>query len=134
MMTHHAIVLFDGVCNLCTGSVQFILLRDPYGYFRFSSMQSEIGRKLMEDHGIPSENMDTFVLIDGGKCLTRSDAVIEVAKHLAGSWSLLRVLAAIPKPIRDWGYAMIATNRYRWFGKRDTCMLPSPDIMDRFLK
>jgi predicted DCC family thiol-disulfide oxidoreductase YuxK len=133
MMTNHAIVLFDGVCNLCTGSVQFILQRDPHGYFKFSSMQSEIGRQLMEDHGIPSENMDTFVLIDGGKCLTRSDAVIEVAKHLSGSWSLLRVLSAIPKPIRDWGYTIIAHNRYRWFGKQDICMLPSPDIMDRFL-
>jgi len=134
MMTNHAIVLFDGVCNLCTWSVQFILQRDPHGYFKFSSMQSEIGRKLMEDHGIPPENMDTFVLIDGCKCLTRSDAVIEVAKHLSGGWSLLRVLSAIPKPIRDWGYAIIANNRYRWFGKQDICMLPSPEIMDRFLQ
>jgi predicted DCC family thiol-disulfide oxidoreductase YuxK len=133
MMTNHAIVLFDGVCNLCTWSVQFILQRDPRGYFKFSSMQSESGRKLMEDHGVPSENMDTFVLIDGGKCLTRSDAVIEVAKHLSGRWSLLRVLSAIPKPIRDWGYAIIANNRYRWFGKQNTCMLPSPEIKDRFL-
>jgi predicted DCC family thiol-disulfide oxidoreductase YuxK len=133
MMTNHAIVLFDGVCNLCTWSVQFILQRDPRGYFKFSSMQSESGRKLMEDHGVPSENMDTFVLLDGGKCLTRSDAVIEVAQHLSGSWSLLRVLSAIPKPIRDWGYAIIANNRYRWFGKQNTCMLPSPEIRDRFL-
>ena len=134
MMSDHTIILFDGVCNLCTWSVQFILQRDPHGFFKFASMQSEMGQKLMGEYGVPSEAMDTFVVIDGCKYLIRSDAAIEVAKHLAGYWSLLRMLSVIPKPIRDWSYVIIANNRYRWFGKQETCMLPSPEIMERFLQ
>jgi predicted DCC family thiol-disulfide oxidoreductase YuxK len=133
MGTDQAIILFDGVCNLCTWSVQFILKRDPHGYFKFASMQSACGRKLMEEHGVASEAMDTFILIQGPRCLTQSDAAIEVAKHLSGYGTLLRVLSVIPKPVRDRGYAMIANNRYRWFGKQDTCMVPSRDVLDRFL-
>ena len=132
-MSKHAIVLFDGVCNLCTWSVQFIMKRDPHGVFKFASMQSEIGQRLMEASDVSSANMDTFVLIEDSRCLTRSDAAIEITKHLSGGWPLLRVLLMIPKPIRDRLYTIIATNRYRWFGKQKTCMLPSPDIMDRFL-
>jgi predicted DCC family thiol-disulfide oxidoreductase YuxK len=133
MGTDQAIILFDGVCNLCTWSVQFILKRDHHGYFKFASMQSACGRKLMEEHGVASEAMDTFILIQGPRCLTQSDAAIEVAKHLSGYGTLLRVLSVIPKPVRDRGYAMIANNRYRWFGKQDTCMMPSRDVLDRFL-
>ena len=134
MMSNHAIVLFDGICNLCTWSVQFIMKRDPDGYFKFASMQSECGKKLMVAHGLRSEAMDTFVLLEGSRCLTQSDATIGVVKRLSGWGSLFRVLSLIPKPIRDWGYAVIAKNRYRWFGKQETCMVPSRDIMDRFLQ
>jgi predicted DCC family thiol-disulfide oxidoreductase YuxK len=87
----------------------------------------------MEEHGVSSEAMDTFILIQGSRCLTQSDAAIEVTKHLSGSGALLRVLSVIPKPIRDRGYAVIANNRYRWFGQQDTCMVPSKDVLDRFL-
>jgi predicted DCC family thiol-disulfide oxidoreductase YuxK len=134
MQQHPAIVLFDGVCNLCTSTVQFIIKRDPHGYFTFASLQSEVGRMLLEEHGLQPDALDTFVLVEGSRCFTRSDVALRVAKHLSGGWSLLRVLSLIPKPIRDWGYTVIARNRYRWFGTHETCTVPSRDILDRFLQ
>jgi predicted DCC family thiol-disulfide oxidoreductase YuxK len=134
MQPDHTIVLFDGVCNLCTTSVQFIIQRDPRGYFTFASLQSEVGRTLVEEHGLQPDALETLVLVEGSRCFTRSDAALRVAQHLSGGWSLLRVLCVIPKPIRDWGYTVIARNRYRWFGRQETCMVPSRDILDRFLK
>jgi len=134
MKRDHAIVLFDGVCHLCTSTVQFIIKRDPHGYFTFASLQSAIGRTLLEEHGLQPDALDTFVLVEGSRCFTRSDAALKVAQHLSGGWALLRVLSLIPKPIRDWGYTVIARNRYRWFGTHETCMVPSRDILDRFLQ
>jgi predicted DCC family thiol-disulfide oxidoreductase YuxK len=134
MPPDHAIVLFDGVCNLCTSTVQFIIKRDPHGYFTFASLQSEVGRTLLEEHGLQSDALDTFVLVEGSRYFTRSDAALRVAQHLSGGWALLRVLSLIPKPMRDWGYTVIARNRYRWFGTHETCMVPSRDILDRFLQ
>jgi predicted DCC family thiol-disulfide oxidoreductase YuxK len=134
MQQHPAIVLFDGVCNLCTSTVQFIIKRDPHGYFTFASLQSEVGRTLLEDYGLQPDTLDTFVLVEGSRCFTRSDAALRVAKHLSGGWSLLRILSLVPKPIRDWGYTIIARNRYRWFGTHETCMVPSRDVLDRFLQ
>ena len=134
MQHNRAIILFDGVCHLCTSTVQFIIKRDPNGYFTFASLQSEIGRQLLEEHGLQPDALDTFVLVEGSRCFTRSDAALRVAKHVSGCWSLVRVLSLIPKPVRDWGYTVIARNRYRWFGRRETCMIPSRDILDRFLQ
>jgi predicted DCC family thiol-disulfide oxidoreductase YuxK len=134
MKPDHAIVLFDGVCHLCTSTVQFIIKRDPHGYFTFASLQSVIGRTLLAEHDLQPDALDTFVLIEGSRCFTRSDAALKVAQHLSGGWALSRVLSLIPKPIRDWGYTVIAQNRYRWFGRRETCMIPSRDILDRFLQ
>jgi predicted DCC family thiol-disulfide oxidoreductase YuxK len=134
MKRDHAIVLFDGVCNLCTSTVQFIIKRDPHGYFTFASLQSEVGRRLLETHGLQPDALDTFVVVEGSRCFTRSDAALRVAQHLSGGWALLRGLSLIPKPIRDWGYTVIARNRYRWFGTHETCMVPSRDILDRFLQ
>jgi predicted DCC family thiol-disulfide oxidoreductase YuxK len=88
----------------------------------------------VEKHGLQPDALDTFVLVEGSRCFTRSDAALQVAYHLSGGWSLLRVLSFIPKPIRDWGYTVIAQNRYRWFGRGETCMIPSRDILDRFLQ
>ena len=133
MQYNRAIILFDGVCHLCTSTVQFIIKRDPNGYFTFASLQSEIGRQLLEEHGLQPDALDTFVLVEGSRCFTRSDAALRVAKHVSGCWSLVRVLSLIPKPVRDWGYTVIARNRYRWFGTHETCMVPSRDILDRFL-
>ena len=134
MQPNHAIVLFDGICHLCTTSVQFIITRDPNGYFTFASLQSEVGRTLLEKHGLQPDALDTFVLVEGSRCFTRSDAALRVAHHLSEGWSLLRILSLIPKPLRDWGYTVIARNRYRWFGRQETCMVPSRDILDRFLQ
>src|SRR5262245_5974024 len=124
MKPDHAIVLFDGVCHLCTSTVQFIIKRDPHGYFMFASLQSAIGRTLVEGHGFQPEALDTFVLIEGSSCFTRSDAALRVAKHLSGCWSLGRVLSLIPKPIRDWGYTVIARHRYQWFGRTRPAWCP----------
>jgi predicted DCC family thiol-disulfide oxidoreductase YuxK len=99
----------------------------------FASLQSEVGSKLLEEHGLSPEALDTFVLIEGARCFTRSDAALRVAQHLSGGWSLCRVLSLIPRPVRDWSYTVIARNRYRWFGRRETCMIPSRDLLDRFL-
>jgi predicted DCC family thiol-disulfide oxidoreductase YuxK len=133
MQRNHAIVLFDGVCNLCTATVQFIMRRDGRGYFRFASLQSEVGRQLLAAHGLSTTDLDTFVLIEGSRCFIRSDAALRVTQHFSGGWSLLRVLLVIPRPLRDWCYTVIARHRYGWFGKQETCMLPSPETMDRFL-
>ena len=122
------------MCHLCTSTVQFIIKRDPHGYFTFASLQSELGRTLLAEHGLQPDALDTFVLVEGSSCFTRSDAALRVAQHLAGGWSLLRILSLIPKPLRDWGYSIIAQNRYRWFGRRETCLIPSQDILDRFLQ
>jgi predicted DCC family thiol-disulfide oxidoreductase YuxK len=134
MQPNHAIVLFDGVCHLCTSTVQFIITRDPQGYFAFASLQSEVGRTLLEEHGLQPDALETLVLVEGSCCFTRSDAALRVAQQLSGGWSLLRILWLVPKPIRDWGYTIIALNRYRWFGRRETCMVPSRDILNRFLQ
>lgn len=134
MQQHPVIVLFDGVCHLCTSTVRFIIKRDPEGYFTFASLQSEVGRTLLEEHGLQPDALDTFVLVEGPRYFTRSDAALRVAQRLSGGWALLRILLLVPKPIRDWGYTMIARNRSRWFGAHETCMVPSRDILDRFLR
>jgi predicted DCC family thiol-disulfide oxidoreductase YuxK len=96
MQRNHAIVLFDGVCNLCTSTVQFIIKRDPHGYFKFASLQSEVGQRLLAKHGLASTALDTFVLVEGARCFIRSDAALRVTQHFSGGWSLLRVLSLIP--------------------------------------
>ena len=129
----HPTLLFDGVCNLCSGSVQFILKRDPKGAFRFASLQSEVGRKLMTEHGLDPEALSSVVLIENGRAYQESSAALRIARHMAGAWKLLRVLAVIPRPLRDAIYRLIARNRYRWFGKSESCWLPTPELRARFL-
>jgi predicted DCC family thiol-disulfide oxidoreductase YuxK len=133
MKSSHAIVLFDGVCNLCAGTVRFVVRHDPAGYFRFAALQSETGRSLLEQHGLDSESFDTFVVIEDGRAHIRSHAFLALIPHLSGPWRLLRVLALVPRPLLDRGYAIIVQNRYRWFGKQDACLVPSPELSQRFL-
>lgn len=128
-----AIVLFDGVCNLCNNAVQFIIRRDPAGYFKFAPIQSECAAQLLQRYGMRAEATSTFFLIEKNQCLTRSDAALGIARRLSGFWPLLRVVSIVPRPIRDRGYHHLAKNRYRWFGKRETCIIPSKGIMNRFL-
>jgi predicted DCC family thiol-disulfide oxidoreductase YuxK len=128
-----SIILFDGVCNLCNGSVQFVLKRDKAGFFKFASLQSEIGQRLLEQYDLPTDNYNSFVFIDKGRVFTKSTAALKVARHLDGWWRFLYVFVVIPRPVRDAVYGFIARNRYRMFGKRETCMIPQPAWRARFL-
>jgi predicted DCC family thiol-disulfide oxidoreductase YuxK len=126
------IILFDGVCNFCNQSVQFIIKRDPKGIFQFASLQSEVAHKLIKRYGI-NENIDSFVLISDDTFFVKSNAALKVCRKLNGIWKWLYVCYAVPRPIRDFFYDIIAKNRYKWFGKNDHCLLPSQDIRNRFL-
>jgi predicted DCC family thiol-disulfide oxidoreductase YuxK len=125
------IVLFDGVCNLCNGVVQFIIRNDQAGVFQFASQQSEAGQKLLELRKLPA--MDTVVLIQGGKVFTRSDAVLEIFRRLPARWSWLSAFKIVPKFLRDAVYKLIGRYRYNIFGKQESCWLPTPELRARFL-
>ncbi|RQG93209.1 thiol-disulfide oxidoreductase DCC family protein [Natrarchaeobius halalkaliphilus] len=129
-----SIVLFDGVCNLCTGFVQFLIPRDPNGIFYFASLQSDVGERLLAEHGLSSHDLDSIVLIDGDDVYVKSAAVIRIAGLLGGIYALARPLRFLPRRLRDWGYDVVAANRYRLFGKKDQCMMPSDDVRSRFLE
>ncbi|MBS1508813.1 MAG: DUF393 domain-containing protein [Bacteroidetes bacterium] len=126
------IILFDGVCNLCNASVQFILKRDKHRVFKFASLQSEFAEKLLIKLGYP-DRPDTIVLIDGDKIFVRSDATLTIARHLSGLWPACYILKVIPRFLRDFVYRIVAKNRYRWFGKSDHCLMPSSAFLDRFI-
>lgn len=129
---HSAVVVFDGVCNFCSASVRFILRHDRHGRLLFAPLQSPVGRELMRRHGIDPASPETFLLIDGPKVYTRSDAALEIVRDL-GPWRALRVLRVLPRSVRDRLYLLIARNRYRWFGKADVCFIPTPEQRARFL-
>lgn len=129
----HAIVLFDGYCNLCTRSVQFILPRDRKGQFYFLSLQDDKADKLFALLGRPKPAVDSVVVVDKGKVATRSSAALHIAARLTGGWPLFTIFWIIPKFIRDAVYDWIARNRYRWFGQKETCWLPQPEWKARFL-
>lgn len=114
------VVLFDGVCNLCNGLVQFIIRRDPHARFKFAPMTSFAD--------------DTMVLVEHGRRFVRSDAVLRIARQLRAPWPLLFVFIVVPRPLRDWAYDVVARRRYRWFGRRETCMVPTPELGARFLE
>ena len=127
------IVLFDGECNFCDANVQFIIKRDPYAYFYFTSLQSDKGQELIKKHAIPAD-VDSLVLIENNKAYTKSTAALRIAKKLDGLWHLLFLFILIPAPIRNGVYDYIAKNRYNWFGKKEiACTLPSPEVRKRFL-
>jgi predicted DCC family thiol-disulfide oxidoreductase YuxK len=128
-----ALILFDGVCNLCNGFVGFIVDRDPAGFFHFASLQSDYGRAALENHSLPSGALDSVVLVQGGRVHVRSDAVLRIARHLGGGWPLLAAFRIVPRPIRDFVYDWVAANRYQWFGRQEACMLPTPELLGRFL-
>jgi predicted DCC family thiol-disulfide oxidoreductase YuxK len=127
------LVLFDGVCNLCTASVQFIIRHDRAAIFYFAPLQSEIGREICQSQGLDPVDVQTFVLISRGRMLVRSDAAIEAISRFGGAWKFVRIFRLIPRVVRDWIYSTIARNRYRWFGRTDACMIPTPDVKVRFL-
>jgi len=128
-----SIVVFDGVCNLCEDSVSFIIARDPNAKFKFVSAQSPLGIDLQDRYGIDAIKDETVILIKDDKVYTHSDAGLEIAKDLKGSWKYLHYAKVVPKPIRNWVYSTIAENRYKWFGQKNECMIPSQDNKARFL-
>lgn len=129
----HAVVLFDGVCNLCNTSVNFVIDRDPEGYFRFASLQSDEAGTLLEQCTEAPGALESIVLIEDGSCYSRSTAALRIARHLTGAWPLLYTFIAVPRPVRDFVYDWIARHRYEWFGKRDSCRVPTPELQSRFL-
>ncbi len=129
------VVLFDGVCNLCNQSVQFILDRDPSSRIRFAPLQSVAGQRLLDEHGLPSDTLGSMVFIDRHNVASRhSSAALRVAKRLKQPWPLLSVGLLVPKVIRDAVYRWIAANRYRWFGRSESCRLLTPELRGRFLE
>ena len=127
-------ILFDGVCNFCNRSINIILKHDKNNYFQFAPSQSNAAIERFQALSIDQKSIDSVILIDNEKVYTKTDAVIQIAKQLSGWPKLFRLLKFIPKPLRDFGYDLIANNRYRLFGKKDNCMIPDASIRDRFLQ
>jgi predicted DCC family thiol-disulfide oxidoreductase YuxK len=140
-----AVVLFDGVCNFCDASVNFIIERDRNGYFKFAPLQSAEGRRLAGEYGFQSVTagdedpvddlipIDSVILVEDGRAYTHSTAALRILRRLGFPWSWLYALIVVPKPIRDFFYRLFARYRYKFFGKKDQCMLPSPEVQARFL-
>lgn len=138
--TERPVVIFDGVCNLCDRAVQFILDHDRRGVLMLTANQSEPGQRLLAGRGSAATPIgedasadDTIVLVEGGRLYERSAAALRIARHMGLPWSLLYAFIVVPRPIRDAVYKFIARNRYRWFGKRESCRLPRPGELERFL-
>jgi predicted DCC family thiol-disulfide oxidoreductase YuxK len=127
------ILLFDGVCNLCNGIVQFTIKRDPKAKFKFASLQSASGQALLKQFGLPTDDFNSFVFINEDKYFLKSSAGLHVLKELGGVWKVFYIFIIFPRPIRDFVYNIIAKTRYKIFGKQDICMVPTPDIKQRFL-
>ncbi len=132
-MTDKKIVLFDGVCNLCNKAVTFIIDHDPKDQFRFAALQSPEGKKLLNDFSIDVEKIDSIILIQSGKAYIKAGAALRIAKHLSGIFPLLYGFIILPKFLTNSIYDFIARNRYDWFGKKDNCMIPTPDLQSKFL-
>lgn len=133
MNTEKKIVLFDGVCNFCNSSVNFIIDRDKHNRFKFAALQTEAGQELLRKHNLPMEDFDTFIFIEGDKYYERSTAALRVVRDFPGLWKLLYAFIIVPPFIRDIFYNIIAKNRYKWFGKRNECRMPTPELKEKFL-
>jgi predicted DCC family thiol-disulfide oxidoreductase YuxK len=128
-----ALVLFDGVCNLCNATVRFIIPRDPHGHFQFATLMSDAAARALAKVPGGNDLPDSVVLVDEGRVFTRSDAALRIFRRLTFPWPLLYVLIALPKGLRDRIYDVVARRRYQWFGRRDQCMIPDSSIRSRFL-
>jgi predicted DCC family thiol-disulfide oxidoreductase YuxK len=129
------VLLYDGVCGFCNRLVQFVLKHDAKAYFRFASLQSDYAARVLNPHGLDPQDLNTLYLVEPGKRLqVRSDAVVLILRKLGGFWSVVAfTLRIFPKRLRDWGYGIAASHRYRIFGKYETCLLPEKKYQDRFL-
>lgn len=132
-MKEQPIILFDGVCNFCNSAVSFVLKRNEKKEILFCPLQTAAGQKLLEQYNLPVNDLESFIFIENGKAYTRSTAALKVCRHFRAIWPLLYGFIIVPKFIRDGIYNWIAANRYKWFGVRQECMIPTPDIKARFL-
>ena len=129
----HSIILFDGVCNLCNGAVNFVIKRDPRNVFKFTPLQEKQGILLLKKHAIDAQKLDSIVLIEDGNVYIKSSAALRIARKMSNLWPLFFVLLISPRFIRDGVYDFIAKNRYKWFGKKEQCMIPTPGLREKFL-
>ncbi len=132
-MTNKSVILFDGVCNLCNSSIDFIIQRDKNDQFLVGPLQEKEGKELTSKFDVPQDYMDSLVLVEEDEIFFKSTAALKIAKHLSGGWPALYPLIYLPKGFRDVVYDWIARNRYKWFGKKNTCRLPTPEEAAKFL-
>jgi predicted DCC family thiol-disulfide oxidoreductase YuxK len=129
----HPVVIFDGECKFCNAAVNFIIDRDPNAVFRFAARQSPEGYRVMKEYGIPGEGLDSLLLVEDGRVFVRSNAGLRIARRLRGGWSVLYALMAVPRPVRDAAYDVVAKNRKRLLRTSDACAVPTPERRARFL-
>jgi len=132
-MDDRHLIIFDGVCNFCNGSVNFIIRHDSQGQFVFTPMQSDLAQQKIDEYGITNVGVDTFLLIKNDRCYIWTDAALEITKDLDGYWKWMRFFKIIPRPIRDYCYRLFARNRYALFGRTDNCIVPSDEVKERFV-
>lgn len=129
----HPVLLFDGVCNLCNDTVRFVVEHDSAGRVSFAPLQSPVGRALLDEFGLPTDTLDSVVLIDGDDSYRKSDAALRVARYLDGPWEAAGVFSVVPRPLRDVAYDLVADHRYRVFGRKESCPIPDAETRERFL-
>ena len=132
-MKDQPIILFDGVCNFCNGAVNFVIRKDKRSVIKFTPIQSVQGQQLLNQYGFPPSHLSSFIFIKNGNAYTQSTAALQVCKSIGGVWRLLYGFIIVPKFIRDGIYNLVAKNRYKWFGRKDQCMIPTPEVRQRFL-
>jgi predicted DCC family thiol-disulfide oxidoreductase YuxK len=131
--SHNAIILFDGVCNFCNSSINFVIRHDKKKYFKFATLQSSFAKELLQELETLAPPMDSLVLIENNKLFKRSTAVLNIAKKLDGAYFFLSVFFILPRFIRDHVYFFVAKKRYKWFGKKEACMIPTEEVKERFI-
>jgi predicted DCC family thiol-disulfide oxidoreductase YuxK len=132
-MKTDSIILFDGVCNFCNSTVNFVLKQDKKNILLFAPLQSEAAQKILEQYQLSKSNFDSFVFVDGDKIYIKSSAALKVMGKLSWYWKWTQVFWIVPKPLRDWVYNFVSKNRYKWFGKKEQCMIPKQEVRKRFL-
>jgi predicted DCC family thiol-disulfide oxidoreductase YuxK len=133
VVSDQPVILFDGVCNFCNGAINFIIRQDRKGVFRFAALQSPAGQQLLQQYGLPTHSFDSFILIEKGKVFMSSTAGLKLYSRLPWYWKWTQAFWIVPRSIRDAVYNLIARNRYKWFGRKEQCMVPGPELRSRFL-
>jgi len=132
MMAQKSVIFFDGVCNLCNASVQFAIEHDKHDIFKFTALQGNYAKAILPKFNIDLERINSIILVENDRLYTKSSAALRIAKKLNGFWPMLYAFMIIPKFIRDWFYDIIAKNRYKWWGKQESCWVPTPELKEKF--